>query len=118
MAEEDRRISLAGKVLVDKIDAQLLEVHKQGQAVGFGLPSPWLADFTAATNARPQPTCSTARTSHGSSVSCSMRQPTPIRRGAIRSSASSDWRWTSNTERNEAPLPEAMAAAWARRLAL
>jgi hypothetical protein len=24
MAEEDRRISLAGKVLVDKIDAQLL----------------------------------------------------------------------------------------------
>jgi len=25
MAEEDRRISLAGKVLVDKLDAQLLE---------------------------------------------------------------------------------------------
>jgi hypothetical protein len=37
MAEEDRRISLAGKVLVDKIDAQLLEVHKQGQVVGFGV---------------------------------------------------------------------------------
>jgi hypothetical protein len=36
MAEEDRRISLAGKVLVDKIDAQLLEVQKQGQ-VGFGV---------------------------------------------------------------------------------
>jgi hypothetical protein len=29
MAEDDRRISLAGKVLVDKIDAQLLEVQKQ-----------------------------------------------------------------------------------------
>jgi hypothetical protein len=37
MAEEDRRISLAGKVLVDKIDAQLLEVQKQGQVVGFGV---------------------------------------------------------------------------------
>ena len=37
MAEEDRRISLAGKVLVDTIDAQLLEVHKQGQVVGFGV---------------------------------------------------------------------------------
>ena len=37
MAEEDRRISLAGKVLVDTIDAQLLEVHKQAQVVGFGV---------------------------------------------------------------------------------
>jgi hypothetical protein len=37
MAEEDRPISLAGKVLGDKIDAQLLEVHKQGQVVGFGV---------------------------------------------------------------------------------
>jgi hypothetical protein len=37
MAAEDRRISLAGKVLVDTIDAQLLEVHKQGQVVGFGV---------------------------------------------------------------------------------
>jgi hypothetical protein len=37
MAEDDRRISLAGKVLVDTIDAQLLEVQKQGQAVGFGV---------------------------------------------------------------------------------
>jgi hypothetical protein len=37
MADEDRRIDLAGKVLVDKIDAQLLEVRKQGQAVGFGV---------------------------------------------------------------------------------
>jgi hypothetical protein len=37
MAEDDRRISLAGKVLVDKLDAQLLEVHKQGPAVGFGV---------------------------------------------------------------------------------
>jgi hypothetical protein len=37
MAEEDRRISLAGKVLVDKLDAQLLEVQKQGQVVGFGV---------------------------------------------------------------------------------
>jgi hypothetical protein len=36
MAEEDRRISLAGKVLIDKLDAQL-EVHKQGQVVGFGV---------------------------------------------------------------------------------
>ena len=37
MAEADRRISLAGTVLVDTIDAQLLEVHKQGQVVGFGV---------------------------------------------------------------------------------
>ena len=37
MAEEDRRISLAGKVLLDTIDAQLLEVQKQGQVVGFGV---------------------------------------------------------------------------------
>ena len=37
MAEDDRRISLAGRVLVDTIDAQLLEVHKQGQVVGFGV---------------------------------------------------------------------------------
>ena len=37
MAEEDRRISLAGKVLVNKIDAQLLEVQKQGQVVGCGV---------------------------------------------------------------------------------
>jgi hypothetical protein len=37
MAEEGRRISLAGKVLVDTIDAQLLEVHKHGQVVGFGV---------------------------------------------------------------------------------
>jgi hypothetical protein len=37
MAAEDRRISLAGKVLVDKIDAQLLEVQRQGQVVGFGV---------------------------------------------------------------------------------
>jgi hypothetical protein len=37
MADEDQRIDLAGKVLVDKIDAQLLEVQKQGQAVGFGV---------------------------------------------------------------------------------
>jgi hypothetical protein len=37
MAEEDRRISLAGKVLVDKLEAQLLEVQKQGQVVGFGV---------------------------------------------------------------------------------
>jgi hypothetical protein len=37
MAEDDRRISLAGKVLVDTIDAQLLEVHKQAQVVGFGV---------------------------------------------------------------------------------
>jgi hypothetical protein len=37
MAEQDRRIGLAGKLLVDKIDAQLLEVQKQGQVVGFGV---------------------------------------------------------------------------------
>jgi len=37
MEEEDRRISLAGKVLVDKLDAQLLEVQQQGQVVGFGV---------------------------------------------------------------------------------
>jgi len=37
MAEEDRRISLAGKVLVDKLDARLLEVQQQGQVVGFGV---------------------------------------------------------------------------------
>jgi len=35
MTDEDRQIGLAGKVLVDKIDAQLLEVQKQGQVVGF-----------------------------------------------------------------------------------
>jgi hypothetical protein len=37
MADKDRRISLAGKVLVDQIDAQLLEVQKQDQVVGFGV---------------------------------------------------------------------------------
>ena len=37
MAEEDRRISLADKVLVDKLDAQLLEVQQQGQVVGLGV---------------------------------------------------------------------------------
>jgi hypothetical protein len=37
MTDEDRRISLTGKVLVDKIDARLLEVQKQGQVVGFGV---------------------------------------------------------------------------------
>ena len=37
MAEDDRRISLAGKVLVDNIDAQLLEVQQQGQVVEFGV---------------------------------------------------------------------------------
>jgi hypothetical protein len=37
MANEDRQISLAGKVLVDRIDAELLEVQKQGQVVGFGV---------------------------------------------------------------------------------
>jgi hypothetical protein len=118
MTEQDRPISLAGKVLVDKIDAQLLEVHRQGQVVGFGVAITMVADFTAVTNARPPPTCSTAKTSRGSSVSCSMRRPTPIRRGTIRSSASSDRRWTSHPERNEAPMLEAMAAAWARRLEL
>jgi len=37
MAAEDRRISLAGKVLVDKLDAQLLEVQQQGQVMAFGV---------------------------------------------------------------------------------
>jgi hypothetical protein len=37
MAEGDRRISLVGKVLVDKIDAQLLEVQQQSQLAGFGV---------------------------------------------------------------------------------
>jgi hypothetical protein len=37
MADEGRRMSLAGKVLVDQIDAQLLEVLKQDQVVGFGV---------------------------------------------------------------------------------
>jgi hypothetical protein len=32
MTDEDRQISLAGKVLVDKIDAQLLEVQKQARS--------------------------------------------------------------------------------------
>ena len=32
MTVEDRQISLAGKVLVDKIDAQLLEVQKQARS--------------------------------------------------------------------------------------
>ena len=40
MAEEDRRISLAGKVLVDRLDARLLEVQQQGQVVGFGVALP------------------------------------------------------------------------------
>jgi hypothetical protein len=31
-------MSLTGKVLVDKIDAQLLEVQEQGQVVGSALP--------------------------------------------------------------------------------
>ena len=44
MAEENRRISLAGKVLVDTIDAQLLEVPKQGQ-VGL---APSLLEWTDA----------------------------------------------------------------------
>jgi hypothetical protein len=37
MADEHRRVNLAGKVLVDQVDAQLLEVEKQGQVVGFGV---------------------------------------------------------------------------------
>jgi hypothetical protein len=37
MAAGDRRISLAGEVLVDRLDAQLLEVQEQGQVVGFGV---------------------------------------------------------------------------------
>ena len=37
MAAGDRRISLAGKVLVDRLDAQLLEVQEQGHVVGFGV---------------------------------------------------------------------------------
>jgi hypothetical protein len=37
MADEHRRVNLAGKVLVDQIDAQLLKVEKQGQVVGFGV---------------------------------------------------------------------------------
>jgi hypothetical protein len=37
MADEDRRVSLAGKVLVDRIDAELLEVQKQGQLVDFSV---------------------------------------------------------------------------------
>jgi hypothetical protein len=37
MADEHRRVNLAGKVLVDQIDAQLLEIEKQGQVVGFGV---------------------------------------------------------------------------------
>src|SRR4029450_1132641 len=37
MAEDDRLISLAGKVLAATIDAQLHEVQKQGQVVDFGV---------------------------------------------------------------------------------
>jgi hypothetical protein len=37
MADEDRRVSLAGKVLIDRIDAELLEVQKQDQVVDFGV---------------------------------------------------------------------------------
>ena len=37
MADEHRGVNLVGKVLVDQIDAQLLEVEKQGQVVGFGV---------------------------------------------------------------------------------
>jgi hypothetical protein len=36
-ADEDRQVSLAGKVLVDRIDAELLEVQKLDQVVGFGV---------------------------------------------------------------------------------
>ena len=90
MAEEDRRISLAGKVLVDKLDAQLLEVHKQGQVVGSALPSPWLADFTAATNARPPPTCSTAKTSRGSAVNGRVASGRFVRAGVVITGWASD----------------------------
>jgi hypothetical protein len=37
MADEHREVNLVGKVLVDQIDAQLLQVEKQGQVVGFGV---------------------------------------------------------------------------------
>jgi hypothetical protein len=118
MAEDDRRISLAGKVLVNTIDAQLLEVQKQGQVVGFGVALTMVGRFHRR-NERSTTTYLLYREDmRGSSVSCSMRRPTPIRRGAIRYLASSGWRWTSNAESNEAPLLEAIAAAWARRLEL
>jgi hypothetical protein len=118
MAEQDRRISLAGRCSSTRSMPSCLRSRSRAKWWGSASPSPWLVDFTAAMNARPRPTCSTAETSRGSSVSCSMRRPTPIRRGAIRYSASSDWRWTSNADSNEAPSPEAIAAAWARRLEL
>jgi hypothetical protein len=68
MTDEDRQIGLAGKVLVDKIDAQLLEVQKQGQVVGFVVALTMEGRFHRRKNARPRPTSSTAKTSHGSSV--------------------------------------------------
>ena len=50
MADRDHRISLDGKVLVDKIDAQLLEIQKQGQAVGFGVALTMGGRFHCRTN--------------------------------------------------------------------
>jgi hypothetical protein len=64
-ADEDRQVSLAGKVLVDRIDAELLEVQKLDQVVGFGVALTMGGRFTAGTNAPPPPICSTARTSLG-----------------------------------------------------
>ncbi len=86
--------------------------------MGFGVASPWMADFTAATNARSRPTCCTSKTSRGSSVSCSMRRPTPIRRGAPGTRPHPLGAEPQRRTVMRRHLPEAMAAAWAGRLEL
>jgi hypothetical protein len=118
MAAEDRRISLAGKVLVDKLDAQLLEVHQQGQVVGFGVALTMVGRLHRRNE---RSTTSYLLYSHDiARLSSALLDATTDADPAWRDQvpASSAWRWTSNTESNEAPLLEALAVAWARRLEL
>jgi hypothetical protein len=118
MAEENRRISLAGKVLVDKLDAQLLQVQKQGQVVGFGVALTMAGRFHLR-NERSTATYLLYSEDIARLISELLDATTdadPAWRdqvlGLIRLA------WTSNAESSEAPLLEAMAVAWARRLEL
>jgi hypothetical protein len=114
MAAEDRRISLADKVLVDTIDAQLLEVHKQGQVVGFGVALTMDARFH-----RRNERSTTTYLLYSGDIARLISE-------LLDATTDADPAWRdqvlglirlvldSNAERNEAPLLEALTAGWAR----
>jgi hypothetical protein len=116
MAEGDRRISLAGKVLVDTIDAQLLKVQQQGQLVGFGVA------LTMAGRLH--------RRNQGSTTTYVLysHDIAQLISELLDATTDADPAWREqvlglirlaldlNTENNEASLLEALAVAWARRL--